>query len=114
MCNCKHVITWISVGQAKRDRSTRMAKPPAAPKRSAVGPPPARAVSTDAEDDFEDHSAEAEIGLWGDTHMEDRDAKKQLRKEKNRASAAASRARREAYTASLEEEVSHFGFLCFY
>ncbi|EIE20024.1 hypothetical protein COCSUDRAFT_54523 [Coccomyxa subellipsoidea C-169] len=39
-------------------------------------------------------------------HMEDRDAKKQLRKEKNRASAAASRARREAYTASLEEEVA--------
>ena len=28
-----------------------------------------------------------------------------MRKEKNRASAAASRARREAYTASLEEEV---------
>lgn len=30
-----------------------------------------------------------------------------LRKAKNRASAAASRARREAYTASLEEEVNH-------
>ena len=37
--------------------------------------------------------------------MDEREAKKQLRKEKNRASAAASRARREAYTASLEEEV---------
>lgn len=33
--------------------------------------------------------------------------KKALRKEKNRASAAASRARREAYTQSLEEEVPH-------
>ncbi len=59
------------------------------------------------DEDGEDHSAEAETGSWGDIHMEDRDAKKQLRKEKNRASAAASRARREAYTASLEEEVSH-------
>ena len=114
---CKQALTRICVlgGQAKRDRSTRVAKPPAGPKRSAVGPPPARAVSTDVDDDFDDHSAEAEaeIGSWGDTHMEDRDAKKQLRKEKNRASAAASRARREAYTACLEEEVRHPMFLQF-
>lgn len=33
--------------------------------------------------------------------------RKALRKEKNRASAAASRARREAYTASLEDQVAH-------
>lgn len=63
-------------------------------------------MSTDV-DEEEEHSAEAETGPWEDTHMEDREAKKQLRKEKNRASAAASRARREAYTASLEEEVCH-------
>lgn len=42
----------------------------------------------------------------GQGHTVDRKA---LRKEKNRASAAASRARREAYTASLEEEVCALG-----
>lgn len=100
-------IYTLAVLQAKRDRSVRATKPPVGPKRSAVGPPPARAVSTDVDEDMEDHSGvEAEIGPWGDTYIDDREAKKQLRKEKNRASAAASRARREAYTASLEEEVS--------
>ena len=97
--NCPVLVT-----QAKRDRNFRAAKPPVGLKRSAVGPLPARAVSTDV-DEEEEHIAEAETGPWEDTHMEDREAKKQLRKEKNRASAAASRARREAYTASLEEEV---------
>ena len=42
-------------------------------------------------------------GLRGQSEVQDRKA---LRKAKNRASAAASRARREAYTASLEEEAS--------
>ncbi|BDA51396.1 hypothetical protein COCOBI_18-2730 [Coccomyxa sp. Obi] len=92
--------------RAKRDRNFRAAKPPVGLKRPAVGPLPARAVSTDIDEETEEHSAEAETGPWEDTHMEDREAKKQLRKEKNRASAAASRARREAYTASLEEEVA--------
>lgn len=43
----------------------------------------------------------------GGQHLDSQD-RKALRKAKNRASAAASRARREAYTASLEEEVVHF------
>ena len=50
------------------------------------------------------------LSVWqGDVAMDsdaEAEGKKELRKAKNRASAAASRARREAYTASLEAEVT--------
>ena len=103
----------LSDGQGKRERGSVLERPPAGPKRSAVGVPPARAMSTEPDDDedSDDGSSRADRvqGTGGATaaagYIDEREAKKQLRKEKNRASAAASRARREAYTASLEEEV---------
>ncbi|KAK9902646.1 hypothetical protein WJX75_001252 [Coccomyxa subellipsoidea] len=87
---------------AQTSAHTYMAPP------TQCGPPPTYkpAAALDRTTMQMDSQPFGEIGSWGDTHMEDRDAKKQLRKEKNRASAAASRARREAYTASLEEEVA--------
>ena len=97
--------------QGKRERCMAYQRPPVGPKRSAVGPPSPHDTCTVADDDdVEDDSYSCEPGELPDAAAaanvtDEREAKKQVRKEKNRASAAASRARREAYTASLEEEV---------
>ena len=101
----------IGGAQGKRERSMAYQRPPTGPKRSAVvGPPALRgACTTDDDEDAEDDSYSCEAGEraagGAAGFLDEREAKKQVRKEKNRASAAASRARREAYTASLEEEV---------
>ena len=113
-----HSQQGLFIVQGKRERGSFPERPPAGPKRSAVGSAPARAASTEPDDDEDSDggSSRADRGqsAGGPTaaagYTEEREAKKQLRKEKNRASAAASRARREAYTASLEEEVCGFGF----
>lgn len=83
---------------------------PLGPKRTALGPLMARG---DRDDEYTSDVSRASDDSGGVAQprgaagfLDDREAKRQLRKEKNRASAAASRARREAYTASLEEEVS--------
>jgi hypothetical protein len=83
---------------------------PAGPKRSALGPLLARGDKYDGYISDLSRGSDDSGGMARPPSaagfLDEREAKRQLRKEKNRASAAASRARREAYTASLEEEVS--------